>query len=63
MTIMERIEQENFRKGIVQGIEKGREEGRIETTMKMLKISLDLRSIEDVTGLTQQEILKIKADL
>jgi len=66
-TIAQSYRDEGFEKGIVQGIEKGREEGiekaRIETTMKMLKISLDLRSIQDVTGLSMQEILKIKADL
>jgi len=45
------------------GIEKGIEKGKIETTVRMLKIGLDLKSIVDVTGLSMQEILKIKANL
>lgn len=71
MTIAERIEQEGFRKGIEQGILKGREEGiekgiekaKIETAVKMLKFGSEISFIKDVTSLTEQEILKIKASL
>ena len=44
-------------------IDKGREEGKIETATNMLKLQLDIDIITQVTGLTREEILKIKGTI
>ena len=74
-TIAQSYIDEGIQKGIIQGIEKGKEEGReegiekgiektkTETAMKMLKFGSEISFIKDVTGLAEQEILKIKANL
>jgi predicted transposase/invertase (TIGR01784 family) len=58
-TIAQSYRDEGFEKGVVQGIEKA----IIETAIKMLKLETDISFIQDVTGLTKQEILKIKSNL
>ena len=57
-----------IQKGIEQGIEKGREEGReegshskaIETAKKCLKMKMSVETIMELTGLSEDEIEKLK---
>lgn len=56
--------QEGIKEGIQQGIEKGIEQGIQQgveqTAIKMIKQNLDLKLISSVTGLSTDEILKLK---
>ena len=56
--------EEGIEKGIEQGIEKGIEQGieqkNNEIAKKMLDKSLDITTIEEITGLTKEEIMKLK---
>ena len=52
--------EEGIEKGREEGIEKGIEKTKTETVMKMLKFASEISFIKDVTGLSEQEILKIK---
>ena len=45
------------------GEEKGLAKGKMETVVKALKRDLDVEVICDITGLTMEEVLKIKEDL
>ena len=52
--------------GIEQGIERGRKEGRAEVALKLLMLNMDIKTIAEATGLTEEEIemiKKLKADL
>ena len=59
-----RIEVNTLKKAEVKGVEKGREEGReernIEVAIKMLKQNLDDSLISSVTGLSNEQLLKLK---
>jgi predicted transposase/invertase (TIGR01784 family) len=46
--------------GIAEGIEKGIEKRNIEVAINMIKQKLDNKLISSVTGLTLEEILKLK---
>ncbi|HHU35985.1 MAG TPA: hypothetical protein GXZ47_02020 [Treponema sp.] len=50
-------------RGIEQGIERGIEQGKIETARNMLKGGLDLSTIAQFTGLTEEALFKIRDDL
>jgi predicted transposase YdaD len=56
--------EEGRAEGIVEGIEKGRAEGIVEgiekTALSMLKQKLDNKLISSVTGLSLEEIVKLK---
>ena len=45
------------------GIEKGKIEGKIETAIEMLKYGLDIQFIQQITGLTLEQIEKLKEEL
>jgi predicted transposase/invertase (TIGR01784 family) len=49
-----------MQEGMQEGIEKGIQEGIEQTAIKMIKQNLDLKLISSVTGLTSDEILKLK---
>ena len=59
-----RIEANTLKKAEAKGVEKGREEGReernIEVAIKMLKQNLDDSLISSVTGLSNEQLLKLK---
>ncbi|ULH30721.1 hypothetical protein [Leptospira weilii] len=52
MTTAERLISE----GIQQGIEKGIEQEKLETAGKMLQKGIDLNTILEITGLTEQDL-------
>lgn len=64
MTIAERLEQRGIIKGkevgIQIGIEKGREEGIKKVALNMLLKKLDEKIISESTGLSLEEIKKLK---
>ena len=47
-------------KGYNEGIKKGIEQKNIDVAKKMLDKSLDITTIEEITGLTKEEIMKLK---
>lgn len=49
-----------FDEGIEKGIEKGIEQGKISAAKNMLKLDIEIEKIIKVTGLTSEEILKLK---
>ena len=60
MTIAERLEQRGREVGIQIGIEKGRQEGRREIVINMLSKGLDEKVITESTGLSIEEIKRLK---
>ncbi|EMN89375.1 hypothetical protein [Leptospira weilii] len=52
MTTAERLISEGMR----QGIEKGIEKGKLEDAGKMLQKGIDLKTILEITGLTEQDL-------
>ena len=64
MNIREAILQRGIQKGIHEGMQKGRveglQEGRAEMVLNMLKKNAEISFISDVTGLSQDEIKKLK---
>lgn len=58
--IREKGIQEGMRKGIRKGIRKGRQEGRQEVVLNMLKEKTQVSFISKVTGLSKDEIRKLK---
>jgi predicted transposase/invertase (TIGR01784 family) len=52
MTIAQQLEQK--------GIEKGRQEGKLEIADKLLKNGMELKSVKEITGLTDEELAKIR---
>ena len=58
--IREKGIQEGMRKGIRKGIRKGRQEGRQEVVLNMLKEKTQVSFISKVTGLSKDEIKKLK---
>lgn len=49
-----------FDKGFDEGIEKGIEQGKISAAKNMLKLDIEIEKIIKVTGLTSEEILRLK---
>ena len=49
-----------FEKGIEKGIEKGRKEGIINTAKNLITMNIPIENIAKATGLTQEEIAKLK---
>ena len=68
MTLLEYTKREERRKGIQQGMKKGKQEGIQQgmkkgiqgVVLKMLKNEMDLPLIQEVTGLSEEEICKLK---
>ena len=51
---------EGLQKGIEQGIEQGAKQNNLEVAKKMLSKNIDITIIEEITGLTKEEIAKLK---
>ena len=60
MTIAERLKEQGKEIGIQIGIEKGKEEGVKKVAINMLLRKLDEKIISESTGLTIEEIQKLK---
>ena len=60
MNAIERIKEEERWEGLQEGIHKGRQEGRQAVILNMLKKQLDISLISEVTGLSEEEIKKLK---
>ena len=60
MDIKEHFKEEGRLEGIRKGIRKGRQEGRQEVIANMLKKKADIAFISQVTGLSEEEIKKLK---
>ena len=54
------IQESSFNRGITQGIEKGSYNNKLETARKSLSMGLALETITELTGLSEEEILKLK---
>lgn len=59
MTLLER-DREKFEEGIEQGIEKGRQETQREVARNLLACGADVEMIRKATGLSKEEIEKLK---
>ena len=53
------ISNSKFKKGLEEGIEKGIKEGNINTARRMKKASFEISVIQEMTGLTREEIEKL----
>ena len=51
---------EGLEQGIEQGIEQGTQQKTLEIAKKMLNKNIDITTIEEITGLTKEEITKLK---
>ena len=60
---LERLKAEGVEQGIEQGIEQGMEKGVEKTVISMLKKNYPISEICEITGKTEEEILKIKETL
>ena len=54
---------QGMEKGMKQGLQQGRQAGRKELIFNMLKKNLEIKLISEVTGLSENEILKLKKGL
>ncbi len=52
--------EESYNDGIAEGISKGKQENSIEIAIKMLNKDKPIEEISEITGLTKEEILKLK---
>jgi predicted transposase/invertase (TIGR01784 family) len=59
-TIADAYRDEGMAKGIETGMAKGFQEGVKKTALKMLQQKLDLKLISSVTGLSSDDLLKLK---
>ena len=50
-------------KGIERGKIEGKKEGKLEIEKKMLKKSTDIELIKEFTGLTEEEVNKVKSEM
>lgn len=50
---------EGMKQGIKEGIKKGIKEGIVKTAKNLLKLGMSIEQIEEVTGLTEEEIKKL----
>ncbi len=62
-TALERLKAEGVEQGIEQGIEQGMEKEVEKTVISMLKKNYPISEICEITGKTEEEILKIKETL
>ena len=53
--------QKGRQKGFQKGFQEGRQKGREELILKMLKKELDISLVSKVTGLSEEEIRKLKS--
>ncbi|EAQ6365422.1 Rpn family recombination-promoting nuclease/putative transposase [Salmonella enterica] len=60
MTIAQQLEQIGINKGINIGEKKGFEKGKQEVARNMLTDGMDLRTVMRLTGLSEDEVKKIK---
>ncbi|WP_037408556.1 MULTISPECIES: Rpn family recombination-promoting nuclease/putative transposase [unclassified Serratia] len=60
MTIAEYLEQKGFKKGIEQGIEKGEHGAAVKIARSMLADGFDLAKIMKLTGLSEDDLAKIR---
>ena len=51
---------EGLQEGRIEGLQEGRQEERLEMVLNMLKKNAEISFISDVTGLSQDEIKKLK---
>ena len=63
MSLAESYIHEGELRGIEKGIEKGREEGMLKTALNMLKEKADIEFVQRVTGLSNDQLLKLKSQL
>ena len=66
MSTAEKLIQKGIQKGRQEGIQEGKQEGiqkgKIETAQKMIKQGFQDSTIESITGLTQNEIQKLRRE-
>jgi predicted transposase/invertase (TIGR01784 family) len=60
MTAARQLEKRGEKRGIEKGIEKGIQQGKLAIAKNMLKLSLDLKLIQEATGLSQEIIGSLK---
>ena len=48
--------------GLAEGKEEGKTEERLEIAKKMLKMGLSVEQITEATGLSEEEVLKLKSE-
>ena len=60
MMIENSIRDEGIRKGLERGLEQGTEQSKNEIAKNMLKKGLDISLISEVTGLSNEQINKLK---
>ena len=72
MTVAQQLRQEGMQKGRQEGMKKGRQEGRqegmhtksLEIAKNMLsKLHLDIKVVKEATGLSEEELLKLQAEV
>ena len=51
---------EGMDKGLKEGIEKGNKEAKIEMAKKLLKTNIPIKQIEEITELSENDIIEIK---
>lgn len=51
---------EGLKQGKEEGLKQGEKEEKIRTTKKLIEKNMPIEQIEEITGLTKEEILKIK---
>ena len=56
---LQRGMQKGLKKGIKEGKVEGLREAKLETARKMLSRNMDIETIADLTGLTEEDILKL----
>ncbi|KOA21349.1 hypothetical protein CLHOM_02340 [Clostridium homopropionicum DSM 5847] len=61
--IEKKATERGMQKGIQKGIEKGREEGKIEVARNFLKMGLTVEQVAAGTGLTIEEVRRLKSDI
>ena len=60
VSMLKETEEKAMAKGIEKGIEKGRKEGIINTAKNLITMNIPIENIAKATGLTQEEIAKLK---
>ncbi|EEV4795019.1 Rpn family recombination-promoting nuclease/putative transposase, partial [Salmonella enterica] len=60
MTIAQQLEQIGIEKGLKQGIQLGRQEGKLEVARTMLQNGIDRNTVMKMTGLTEDDLAQIR---
>ena len=55
--------EKGMEKGMKQGLEKGMKNGKIEIARKMLAKGIDEATVKEITGLSAEHILQLKAEI